>query len=85
MDKFTHIDEKGNAIMVDVGEKAVTSRQAVASGRIRMSRECFDAVRSNDVKKGDVLGVARIAGIQKDQRSDPPLSPAESYFCRDRI
>lgn len=69
MDKFTHIDEKGNAIMVDVGEKAVTSRQAVASGRIRMSRECFDAVRSNDVKKGDVLGVARIAGIMGAKRT----------------
>lgn len=60
---FTHIDANGNAVMVDVGEKEVTSRYAVASGKIRMSRECFDAVVEKRAKKGDVLGVAQIAGI----------------------
>ena len=60
---FTHIDANGNAVMVDVGEKEVTSRTAVACGKIRMSRECFDAVVEKRAKKGDVLGVAQIAGI----------------------
>jgi len=60
---FTHIDEKGNAVMVDVGGKEATSRQATAVGRIRMSGECFAALAQGSVKKGDVLGVAQVAGI----------------------
>ena len=63
MDKFTHIDEQGNAVMVDVSQKNVTSRQATAMGRIHMSQACYDAVRLGIVKKGDVLGVAQVAGI----------------------
>lgn len=61
--KFTHFDEKGNAVMVDVSEKAVTFRTAVARGEIRVSREILDAVKNHQVKKGDVLGVATVAGI----------------------
>lgn len=61
--KYTHFDKHGNAVMVDVSEKAVTKRVAVAKGSIRMSRECFDKIKYQDMKKGDVLGVARIAGI----------------------
>ena len=60
---FTHIDEHGNALMVDVGAKDVTSRRAVAEGRIRMSRECFELVKAGRMEKGDVLGVAQVAGI----------------------
>ena len=60
---FTHFDEKGNAIMVDVSEKKDTSRIAVASGVIKVSPEVMDAVVNRTVAKGDVLGVARIAGI----------------------
>ena len=60
---FTHFDSQGNAIMVDVSEKNITHREAVASGRILVSREVMDAVLAGTVKKGDVLGVARIAGI----------------------
>ena len=60
---FTHLDAEGNAVMVDVGDKAVTSRTATASGKIRMSRTCFDAVVERRAKKGDVLGVAQVAGI----------------------
>lgn len=63
MAEFTHFDDKGNAAMVDVGEKAATKRQAVAFGKIRMNEECYSAVRGGGVKKGDVLGAARIAGI----------------------
>ncbi len=61
--EFTHFDTEGNAWMVDVGGKEETSREAVARGSIFMSRECFEKVREGSMKKGDVLGVARIAGI----------------------
>lgn len=67
--EFTHFDEHGNAIMVDVGEKDATIREAVARGMIRMSRACFDAVIDGTMKKGDVLGVARVAGIMGAKRT----------------
>ena len=61
--EFTHFDEKGHAVMVDVTQKDVTHRTAVAEGTIRVSPECFLKIRGGSVKKGDVLGCARIAGI----------------------
>jgi cyclic pyranopterin phosphate synthase len=61
--EFTHFDSAGNAVMVDVGAKVDTERIAVASGRISMSRECFEKVKEGSMTKGDVLGVARVAGI----------------------
>lgn len=63
MSKLTHLDERGNARMVDVGGKADTRRTAVATGRITMSAEALTAIRDGDVPKGDVLAAARIAGI----------------------
>ena len=63
MNQLTHLDENGAARMVDVSEKADTVREAVAAGRIRMSGECFVLIKNGAVKKGDVLSVARIAGI----------------------
>lgn len=63
MGEFTHFDQEGHARMVDVSEKTETAREAIAAGTIRMSRECFDKVKAGTMKKGDVLGVARIAGI----------------------
>lgn len=63
MGEFTHFDENGNAVMVDVSEKPITSRTAVAQGSIQVNSEIMDAVVSHTVKKGDVLGVARVAGI----------------------
>ena len=60
---LTHFDEKGNAHMVDVTQKADTEREAVASGRIRVNQEVYEAVEKGTAQKGDVLGVARIAGI----------------------
>ncbi len=60
---FTHFNHLGEAIMVDVGGKQDTLREAVAEGRITMSRECFLKVQEGSMGKGDVLGVARIAGI----------------------
>lgn len=71
---FSHINTHGDAIMVDVGGKDATRREAVAAGRIRMSAECFAAVRDGAAKKGDVLGVARVAGIMAAKRT-PDLIP----------
>ena len=66
---LTHIDENGNAVMVDVGAKAVTHREAVAVGRITMSADCFAMVAEGRAKKGDVLGVAQVAGIMAAKRT----------------
>ncbi len=66
---FNHFDEQGNAVMVDVSEKSVTSRTAVAKGTIVVSPEVLQAIREGTAKKGDVLGVARIAGIQAVKRT----------------
>jgi cyclic pyranopterin monophosphate synthase len=63
MTNLTHFDESGAARMVDVGAKDVTSRRAIASGRITMSPEAAEAIRAGSVKKGDVIAVARVAGI----------------------
>ncbi len=60
---LTHFDAKGDAHMVDVSDKAVTSRVATAEGYIKMARETFDIINEGRAKKGDVLGVARLAGI----------------------
>ena len=61
--KFTHFDENGNARMVDVSEKEITSRTALAKGSILVSREIMEAVSGKRVEKGDVLAVAQVAGI----------------------
>ena len=61
--KLNHFDEAGNAVMVDVGEKDITSRTARASGKIKVSKEVLLAIQKGTAAKGDVLGVARIAGI----------------------
>ena len=66
---LTHFDAAGNAVMVDVSAKPVTTREATAHGIITMNAEAFTAVQSGTVKKGDVLGVARIAGIMATKRT----------------
>lgn len=66
---LTHLDADGAARMVDVSEKAVTTREAVASGRIAMSARALEAIRDGLVKKGDVLAVARVAGIMAAKRT----------------
>jgi cyclic pyranopterin phosphate synthase len=66
---LTHIDEAGAARMVDVGGKAVTAREAIASGRITMSAEAAAAIGAGTAKKGDVLAVARVAGIMAAKRT----------------
>jgi cyclic pyranopterin phosphate synthase len=67
--EFTHFDEQGAARMVDVGTKAPSHRIARASGRIRMLPATLEAIRQGAAAKGDVLGVARIAGIQAAKRT----------------
>src|SRR5690349_16592010 len=69
MSKLSHIDEKGAARMVDVSEKSVTQRRAVAEGFIAMSAPTLKLVASGEAKKGDVLGAARIAGIMAAKRT----------------
>jgi cyclic pyranopterin phosphate synthase len=66
---LSHVDHAGQARMVDVGLKASTVRRATAEGRVRMSGVALKAIRTNAIKKGDVLGVARIAGISAAKRT----------------
>ena len=63
MSEFTHFDEQGNAYMVDVSDKEITKRTAVAQGTIKLSEEAMEAVLGHKIKKGDVLTVAQVAGI----------------------
>jgi len=67
---LTHFDAEGNAVMVDVSGKEETVREAHAAGTIRMSREAYRKVREGTMAKGDVLGIARIAGIMAAKKVD---------------
>jgi len=67
--KLTHLSSRGEARMVDVSSKAVTERVAVAEGRVVMQPKTLAVVRKGNAKKGDVLGAARIAGIQAAKRT----------------
>jgi cyclic pyranopterin phosphate synthase len=69
MSKLTHFNQHGEAHMVDVGAKAVTQREAVAEGRILMRKDTLDLIVTAGHKKGDVLGVARIAGIMAAKKT----------------
>ncbi|WP_434405244.1 cyclic pyranopterin monophosphate synthase MoaC [Sphingobium sp. DN12] len=69
MTGLTHLDEDGAARMVDVSAKAVTAREAVAAGRITMAADAAQAIAAGLVKKGDVLAVARVAGIMAAKRT----------------
>ena len=66
---LSHVDSAGRARMVDVGDKPVTARRAVAEGRVLMSADAFDQVRASAVAKGDVLAVAEIAGVMAAKRA----------------
>lgn len=66
---LTHIDREGNAVMVDVSAKDVTAREAVAEGLVLMAEETLDLVEGRGFKKGDVLGVAQLAGIMGAKRT----------------
>src|SRR3954452_6128823 len=72
--RLTHVDDRGQARMVDVSAKAVTVRRATARGRVLLSPEAVEALRGGTVPKGDALAVARIAGLQAAKRT-PDLVP----------
>ena len=74
MSEWTHFDQNGNARMVDVSGKDITSRTAIAEGSIKLNREAFEAIVNRTVKKGDVLTVAQVAGIMGCKRT-PDLIP----------
>ena len=74
MTKLTHFDEDGRAIMVDVGDKPETVRIAVARGEVRMQRQTLDRIVDRRIDKGDVFGVARLAGIMAAKKT-PELIP----------
>ena len=69
IEKLTHFDENGQAVMVDVTDKRETARTAVAKGKIRVSADTMRAIVEGTAKKGDVLGVARVAGIMAVKRT----------------
>ena len=74
MSDFTHFNDQGRAKMVDVGEKPVTRRTAVAAGRVLVNDHTFDLIKSGGMKKGDVLTVAQIAGVMGAKRT-PDIIP----------
>ncbi|MGD1923802.1 MAG: cyclic pyranopterin monophosphate synthase MoaC [Paracoccaceae bacterium] len=69
MSGFTHFDDAGNAVMVDVGEKAVTQRSATACGTVVMQPETLEMITESRAKKGDVLAVAQLAGIMAAKKT----------------
>lgn len=72
--EFTHLDKKGQARMVDIGTKKIMHREAIASGTIRLDKATLDLIEKNLIQKGDVLAVARVAGIQAAKKT-PELVP----------
>jgi cyclic pyranopterin phosphate synthase len=74
MSGLSHFDEQGNAHMVDVSDKAVTDRIATAEGWVKMAKATFDIIAEGRAKKGDVIGVARLAGIMGAKKT-PDLIP----------
>ncbi len=74
MPDFTHFNEHGRAKMVDVGEKPISNRTAIAAGRVLVNEETFALIRSGGMKKGDVLTVAQIAGVMGAKRT-PDIIP----------
>ena len=84
MSKFTHIDAKGEARMVDVSDKPVQQRTAVARGEIHMAKETLKLIRGDKIAKGNVLATARIAGIQAAKRTGdliPMCHPLPINHC----
>ena len=69
MNLFSHLDDNGDARMVDISDKDVTARMAVATGKIKMSPECFTMLLGGMIPKGDVLSTARIAGIMAAKKT----------------
>ena len=73
MTKLSHADDSGNAKMVDISNKNVTTREAIATGVIRMSAATLGAIKNNSLKKGDVISVARVAGIMAAKKTSETI------------
>ncbi|MFH1662954.1 MAG: cyclic pyranopterin monophosphate synthase MoaC [Chloroflexota bacterium] len=84
MEELSHIDSKGEAKMVDVSQKSDTVRVAIAKGGIRMKPATLDKIKQNEIKKGDVLSVARVAGIMAAKKT-PDLIPLCHTILVDNI
>ncbi len=80
MSKLTHLDEHGRAHMVDVGGKPDTERIATARGEVHMKKETFELIRAGQIKKGDVLTVAQIAGISASKRTSELIPLCHPLF-----
>lgn len=85
MDKLNHFDKEGNCVMVDVSEKTETTRIATAISTIKLGKETLDRIKQGSVGKGDVLGVARIAGIMAAKKTSdliPMCHPLMISSCK---
>ena len=80
MSKLTHLDEHGRAHMVDIGAKPDTERTATAHGEVHMKQETFELIRAGQIKKGDVLTVAQIAGISASKRTSELIPLCHPLF-----
>jgi len=93
MNKFTHFDTDGNAVMVDVSNKTQTTRTAIATGKIQVNKEIITLIKQGNNKKGDVLGVAQIAGIMGAKSTSSliplchplPIQNCEIHFSIDAL
>lgn len=80
MTKFTHFNQEGEAIMVDVSQKDITARIAIAEGTIKVNQEVFQSIKEQSNKKGDVLAVARIAGIMAAKKTSDMIPLCHPLF-----
>jgi cyclic pyranopterin phosphate synthase len=78
--KLSHTDNKGKASMVDVSEKEVTTRTAEAYAEVKVSKEIFNAIKNNQVQKGDVLSIAKFAGIQAAKKTSELIPLCHNIF-----
>lgn len=78
--KLSHINSNGKAEMVDVSEKEITARTAEAYAEVKVSKEIFNAIKNNSVKKGDVLSIAKFAGIQAAKKTSEIIPLCHNIF-----
>lgn len=80
MKKLSHINSKGKAQMVDVSEKEISTRTAEANAQVKVSKEIFNAIKNNTVQKGDVLSIAKFAGIQAAKKTSELIPLCHNIF-----
>lgn len=80
MKNLSHINSKGKAVMVDVSEKEISTRTAEAYAEVKVSKEIFNAIKNNTVQKGDVLSIAKFAGIQAAKKTSEWIPLCHNIF-----